>query len=113
MREDRITLVGFSAPKFLEAHIHLPCFTFMHNPCIYESAAYPVSHHTTKAGAYRAMRIKLLADYEEHCRIHGGHGDLGIKKDRGLKWCRSHVGYWIEKQVLVVEQNTDAVGSLL
>jgi hypothetical protein len=34
-----------------------------HNPMYYESAAGIISLHRTKAGAYRAMRAHLLAEY--------------------------------------------------
>ena len=36
-----------------------------HNYCIYESAFYSLSLHTTKKGAYKAMRKHLLKEWED------------------------------------------------
>lgn len=38
-------------------------YGFFYNDCIYESAPRLVSMHLTKAGAYRAMKAYLYAEY--------------------------------------------------
>ena len=42
----------------------LVVYAFEKNPCFYESMFETVSLHFTKAGAYKAMRQRKVADYE-------------------------------------------------
>lgn len=50
--------------RHLLAHDTIEGFGFFHTYDMYDSGAHLVSFHWTKAGAYRAMRAKLVADWE-------------------------------------------------
>lgn len=56
-------------------------YGFLYTTCTYESAAYPMSLHKTKAGAYKAMREFILRKYNRwhyDWLVYGGkrNGDL-------------------------------------
>ena len=46
------------------AKIELIVYAFEKNPCFWESEFETISLHFTKAGAYKAMRQRKVADYE-------------------------------------------------
>jgi len=41
-------------------------YAFLHNACVFESAAYTKSLHATKVGAYKAMRRWLIVESMKH-----------------------------------------------
>ena len=66
-------------------------YGFMYNDCVYESSYALISLHTTKNGAYKAMKKYILNGYEEwrelndFCRkaklsVYGTHEDWFIKE---------------------------------
>lgn len=60
-------------------------YAFMYTPCIYESAASPISLHTTKKGAFKAMNQYLndrwYGEYWKH---------ITRGKGRNKKWKRKY-----------------------
>jgi len=45
-------------------------FGFFYTDCIYEGCTSLQSFHKTKAGAYQAMRKRLVADWEEEFQLY-------------------------------------------
>jgi hypothetical protein len=68
-------------------------FAAMRNPMIHESAAYPLSHHLTKAGAWKAMR-KFMFDRVQYQRDQDlAHGGKWMMSRKPLEY----ESYFIEK----------------
>lgn len=59
-------------------------FGFFHCSCVYESGHSLVSLHRSKAGAYKAMRRNILAQWEDHFGVSKTHIHMG----------RGHWEYW-------------------
>ncbi len=68
-------------------------YIFYHNPCIHESAAYPVSLHKTKKGAYKAMNKWLNDTFNEKYSdrlLYGKHNNdwyFTFKVGVHQSWC--------------------------
>lgn len=68
-------------------------YAYMRNGCIYESAAYPISLHTTKAGAWRAMNRDMFQRWQkeqDNVILFGRHGTR-----KGYK-IMQHEAYFVE-----------------
>ena len=69
------------ANRHLLVHDTIEGFGFFHTSDRYDSGAHLASFHWTKAGAYKAMRTKLVADWEDAREAY-------VRSDRD-KWKRT------------------------
>ena len=65
-------------------------YAYMRNDCIYESAAAPVSLHTTKAGAWRAMHTDLFQRWQKERDDVARYGRFGTHKGSKIMQHEAH-----------------------
>ena len=62
-------------------------YAFQYCSCVFESTDETISLHTTKLGAYQAMRKHRLHDAEFHRSIQIGYGDWkDLKEGQMCSW---------------------------
>lgn len=71
--QHQVAWVSWQAARTVAAPSNqLTVYAFMHNDCVFESSAYPVSLHESKADAWRAMHRHQFAAWEKaqrECRL--------------------------------------------